>query len=56
MIQTRITDRLQWAPGLVTLKLEGSLEPFEAGQWTNLARSFVGNEIAAVSVLSLIHI
>ncbi len=45
MIQTRITDRLQWAPGLVTLKLEGSLEPFEAGQWTNLALEIDGESV-----------
>ena len=37
-------------PGLESLTAAGSTFPAISGQWTNLARSFVGNEIAAVSV------
>lgn len=35
-LETKLASRHDWAPGLVTLKLEGSLEPFEAGQWANI--------------------
>lgn len=42
MIETRIVDRHDWAPGLVTLKLEHSLAGFEPGQWTNVALEIDG--------------
>lgn len=34
--QGRVVSRQQWAPGLVTLRLDAQTEPFEAGQFFNL--------------------
>lgn len=45
MIATCISHRHEWAPGLVTLRLEGNLEPFEAGQWTNIALQIEGESV-----------
>lgn len=42
MIETRLADRHEWAPGLVTLKLGTTLAGFEPGQWTNIALELDG--------------
>lgn len=40
-----VRERLEWAPGLFTLKLDAELEPFEAGQWTNVALVIEGERV-----------
>lgn len=44
-LDTKIAERHEWAPGLVTLKLEGSLSPFEAGQWANISLEIDGERV-----------
>lgn len=45
MIETRIVDRHDWAPGLVTLKLEHAFGELEPGQWTNVALDVDGERV-----------
>ncbi|MCK6555505.1 ferredoxin--NADP reductase [Candidatus Binatia bacterium] len=45
MIETRLADRREWAPGLVTLTLATTLGDFEPGQWTNVALDLDGNRV-----------
>lgn len=40
-----VVERRVWAEGLVSLKLDATLEPFEAGQWTNLALDLEGERV-----------
>jgi len=44
-LDTRIAARREHAPGLVTLTLEGSLAPFEAGQWANISLDIDGERV-----------
>lgn len=41
-LETVVAERREWAAGLVTLKLAGELEAFEAGQWANLSLDIDG--------------
>lgn len=44
-LRTKVADRREWAPGLVSLKLEGELLPFDAGQWANIALELEGERV-----------
>jgi len=41
-IDAPILDRREWTDGLVTLRFDAKLEPYQPGQWTNLALRIEG--------------
>jgi len=41
-VEAVVSERHEWAPGLVTLKLGAELEAFEPGQWANVALDIEG--------------
>jgi len=44
-IETKIASRRDWAPGLMSLTLEGAAEPFAPGQFVNLGLDLGGERI-----------
>jgi len=43
--ECRVAERIEWAPGLVTLTLDATLEPHEPGQFVNLALGVDGERV-----------
>jgi ferredoxin--NADP+ reductase len=43
--ECRVAERLEWAPGLVTLTLDRALDPHEPGQFVNLALDLDGERV-----------
>ena len=44
-ISGKITERTVWAEGLWSLQFDAQLEPFEAGQWLNVALGVDGERV-----------
>ena len=51
-LRTRVVHRQKWAEGLVSLRLEAELEPFEPGQWTNIALDISGERVQRAYTLA----
>jgi len=43
--ECRVAERVEWAPGLVTLTLDATLDPHEPGQFVNLALDLDGERV-----------
>jgi ferredoxin--NADP+ reductase len=44
-LDCKVAARHDWAAGLMTLSLDAPIEPFEPGQWVNLALSLSGEPV-----------
>ena len=44
-LSARIAHRHEWASGLVSLRLDQEIEPFEPGQWVNIALDIGGERV-----------
>ena len=44
-VEAIVVERCEWADGLMTLKLDAELEPFEPGQWSNIALEVDGERV-----------
>jgi ferredoxin--NADP+ reductase len=44
-VEAKIASRRDWADGLMTIALDQAIEPFEPGQWVNLALSISGEMV-----------
>jgi ferredoxin--NADP+ reductase len=44
-ISAEVIERRVWAEGLVSLTFDAALEPFEPGQWTNVALELAGERV-----------
>jgi ferredoxin--NADP+ reductase len=51
-LRTHVAHRQKWAEGLVSLRLDAELEPFEPGQWTNIALDVSGERIQRAYTLA----
>ena len=44
-VRASVRERQEWAPGLITLRFDAEIEPFEPGQWLNLALEIEGERV-----------